>query len=252
MSNPICPVLGILSGISYVSGLDYYKGINEKTMAALSVGTVMVPNPSIILVSIDCDQYAHFLMNRLYDSVSDHVLEGVRKLVHAGCEMLVIASNTGHMAVPKIEAEFPSLQVLHIADCCAHVIKSLGLSKVALIGTKPTMEENYLKDRLARHGVQTTVPETQSQRDDIFRIIVEELSYNKFLDSSRAKMVSEIELLRRDHGVQACILGCTEIELLLAGVTIDGIALIPSADVHITKIASVLAGKIKMSELLPP
>jgi aspartate racemase len=243
--------LGILTGISYVSGLDYFKGINEQCIAETPLEHLMSPNPSIVMVSVDCNKYVKFLMARAYDDVSDHLINGIDKLVSAGCDMLVIASNTGHIAVPAIERKFPALRILHIADCSGFYLKANGYINVGLVGTKPTMEEDYLKQRLTLHGIQTIVPEPTETRDEIYRIIIEELSYNNFLDSSRQKLVQIIENLR-DRGAQACILGCTEIELLIKDGDVEGIELIPSAQLHIKTAAKVLLGQISIYDVLPP
>ena len=93
--------LGILTGISYVSGLDYFKGINERVLANTPKCHVMSPNPSIVMVSVDCDEYVHYLTLKSFAKVEEHLLTGVRNLVAAGCDILVIASNTGHICVPQ-------------------------------------------------------------------------------------------------------------------------------------------------------
>lgn len=206
--------LGILTGVSYVSGLDYFKGINEKVLAETPKCHVMSPNPSIIMVSIDCDEYVHYLTMKSFDEVVEYLLVGVRKLVVAGCDILVIASNTSHICVPAVEKEFPNLKILHIADCCAVQLKKQGLSIVGLIGTKPTMEEDYLKSRFLLHGITTLVPEEEQTLKEIYRIICQELSYNVFKDRSRAVFVQEIDKLK-ERGAEAFISGCTEIELLI-------------------------------------
>jgi aspartate racemase len=244
------PTLGILTGISYVSGLDYFKGINEKVLAGTPKGHLMSPNPSIVMVSVDCDDYVHYLTMKSFSSVAEHLLDGVRKLVAAGCDILVIASNTGHICVPAVEREFPQLNILHIADCCAFQMKKQGFSKVGLIGTKPTMEEDYLKLRLLRHGITTIVPDEEHAREEIYRIIYEELSFNVFLDESRMKMVKAIRGLG-ERGIEACILGCTEIELLVQQEHVPGLPLIPSAEIHIQTAANVLLDKIKLDDVLP-
>ena len=243
--------LGILSGISYVSGIDYFKGINERVLENTPISHVMSPNPSIVLVSVDCDQYVQYLFDKEYDRVANHILAGVHKLVSAGCNTLVIASNTGHIAVPAIERVYPSLRILHIADCCGHYLKSKGYTNVGLIGTKPTMEEDYLKDRLALHGIQTMVPETNAARSEVYRIIIEELSYNKFFDESRQRLVEIVGSLR-ERGAQACIMGCTEIELILSSSDVSDIELVPSAQIHIQSIADVILGSLAIEEVLPP
>jgi aspartate racemase len=245
------PTLGILTGISYVSGLDYFNGINEKVLAKTPKCHLMSPNPSMVMVSVDCDAYVHYLTLKLFAKVDEHLLTGVRKLVKAGCDILVIASNTGHICVPAVEREFPHLKILHIADCCAARLKKRGFSKVGLIGTKPTMEEDYLKSRLLHHGITTVVPEDEQTQEEIYEIIHQELSYNIFTDESRTKMVQVIRELEA-QGTEACILGCTEIELLVQQEHVPGFLLLPSAEIHIQTIANVLLGKVALEDVLPP
>ena len=244
------PALGILTGISYVSGLDYYQGINERFCADTPKGHQMVPNPPIVMASVDCDEYVHYLTLRAFDKVAEHLLVGVRKLAAAGCDLLVIASNTGHIAVPAIEREFPKLRILHIADCFAHRLRRKGIANVGLLGTKPTMEEDYLKSRLSLHGITTVVPEEEELQEEIYEIICQELSFNIFRDESRAKMVESI-LELRVRGAEACILGCTEIELLVKQEHVPDFALFPSAETHIETAASVLLQKIALEDVLP-
>ena len=243
------PKLGILTGISYVSGLDYYKGINERVLANTPRCHLMSPNPPLVMASVDCDEYVHYLTHSPA-KVANHLLAGVRSLVAAGCDLLVIASNTGHIAVPAIVNEFPDLAVLHIADCCAAELKGQGFSRVGLIGTKPTMVEDYLKSRLLLHGITTLVPEDERRQDEIYDIICQELSYNVFRDESRAKMVDVIRGLEA-RGAEACILGCTEIELLVQEEHVPGFPLLPSAEVHIRTSADVLLGRMEREDLLP-
>lgn len=244
------PTIGILTGISYVSGIDYFKEINEKVLADSPQGYIMSPNPPIVMVSIDCDEYVHYLSSKSFKKVDEHLLKGVRKLVAADCEILVIASNTGHICVPAVQKEFPNLNILHIADCCASKLKKQRFSRVGLIGTKPTMEENYLKDRLSLHGITTFVPEAEQTQEEIYEIICQELSYNVFTDESRAKMVKEIRRLEA-RGAEACILGCTEIELLVQQEHVPTFPLLPSAAIHIETVANVLLQKLKLEDVLP-
>ena len=243
--------LGILTGISYVSGLDYFKGINEAVLAGTPPHHLMSPNPSIVMASVDCDEYVHLLTLESFSEVDKHLLAGVRQLVASGCDTLVIASNTGHICVPAIEKAFTDLKILHIADCCASELNRQGHTNVGLVGTKPTMKEDYLKSRLSLHGITTLVPEDEKLQDEIYEIICQELSYNVFRDGSREKIVEVIRGLEA-RGAQACILGCTEIELLVKQEHIPDIPLLPSAEIHIQAAANLLLGKVDLADLLPP
>ena len=244
------PTLGILTGISYVSGLDYFKGINEKVLTNTPQYHIMSPNPSIVMVSVDCDKYVHYFTMKSFDKVIEHLLTGVRKLVVAGCDMLVIASNTGHICVPAVEREFPELKILHIADCCALQLKQQGFSKTGLIGTRPTMEGNHLKSRFFRHGITIIVPEEVQTQAEINKIICHELSYNVFRDESRATMVKAIRGLEA-LGAEVCISGCTEIELLVQQEHVPEIPLLPSAEIHIQATADILLEKLVLEDVLP-
>ena len=242
--------LGILTGISYISGLDYYESINRLVTEGSSVGHEMRPNPEIVMVSVDCDRYVSLLNTDAYDEVSQHLLRGVEKLVQAGCRLLVIASNTGHIGVPTIEKAFPDLGIVHIADCSAAKVRESGFSKIGLIGTKPTMENDFLTARLESHDIATIVPSDPSARNRIYDIICEELSFNTFRNESRDFMIGEIRSLS-DRGAQACLLGCTEIELLVQQEHIPEVPLLPSAKIHTAEVADILLGRRQLEDLLP-
>ena len=92
------PVVGILTGISYVSGVDYYKNINEQYGKLVGKRHIMPPNPTMLLASCDCDIYAKYLCDEEWDHLYGHV----RMLVAGGADFLVIASNTGHMSVSSL------------------------------------------------------------------------------------------------------------------------------------------------------
>ncbi len=247
----MAPNVGILTGISYVSGLDYYRGVHERVLARTSVRHLMPPNPPLTMVSLDCDEYAYYLTEGAFDRVVAYLLMGVDKLVATGCDLLIIASNTGHICVPAVEAAHPQLNVLHIADCSAHQLKQLGVSQVGLVGTQPTMEESYLHDRLVLHGISTMIPEDGTVREEIYRIIYEELSLNEFHEESRATVVEAIRALGA-QGAGACILGCTEIELLVQQEHVPELRLLPSAETHIQIAADILLGDLRVEDVLPP
>ena len=135
--------LGVLTGISYVTGLDYYKRINEYFMRIRNPIYSLSPNPNLVFASVDCDKYVHLLEKRQFDKVSNHLMEGVKKLVDSGCNYLAIASNTGHICYEDVKQKYPTLNIIHIADCIAREFKKKSYGNVGLVGTKPTMEENH-------------------------------------------------------------------------------------------------------------
>ena len=114
------------------------------------------------------------------------------KIAAAGVDILAIASNTGHMAHTAIEQKYPDLATLHIADCTAAAIKAQGLSRVGLLGTKPTMTQPYLVDRLAQHGIECIKPEHEADLDGIFNCIKYELGFGQFKDTTREYFLNQV------------------------------------------------------------
>lgn len=169
------------------------------------------------------------------------------KLVGAGVDFLVIASNTGHLCAPRVREVHPSLPILHIADVTATAIKAKGFTKVGLLGTEPTMREAYLKDQLALHGIETVTPETDEDLRQIFEYIMHELGFNVFKDETRTFFVDQVRKLVA-RGASGVILGCTEIELLIKQEHVPDVPLFPSAELHIEAAAKVAAGKVDIKE----
>ena len=244
------PVGGILSGISYISGVDYYKGINDKVTQLVPKKHLMPPNPLLLMVSVDCDEYAKLLVAGDWEGVCAYLAPNAERLVRAGADFLVIASNTGHIAVPAIARLCPSLPCLHIADCTARAIKARGFETAGLLGTEPTMREAYLKDRLALHGLGVLVPERDEDLRQIFQHIMHELGFNIFKDETRAFFAAQVRALAA-RGAQCVILGCTEIELLIQQEHVPEVPLFRSAELHIEAVASVLAGQAKVLDFAP-
>lgn len=272
------PTLGLLTGISYVSGLDYYKHINERFARIAKdtprlAGAVMVPNPPMVMVSVNCDRYATSLVAEDWPAVAEYLLTAVGRLVAAGADVLCIASNTGHIAAEHIAARHPALQLLHIADTTARYAESRGWRKVGLLGTAITMRQPFLKERLARHRLDVLVPEGLEDQETLFGIIMHELSAGRLPAAAREFVCSLVSEMAA-RGADAVILGCTELELLFDGETdmdlqgphasdrapsVSGRAavpapalpLLPSGRVHMEAAACLAAGIRGVSEYMP-
>ena len=140
-------------------------------------------------------------------------MTGTFRVETAGADFLVLGANTAHKVAPQIEREI-GIPLLHIADATARVIRNAGFATVGLLGTRFTMEEAFVRDRLARrHGIEVLIPDKR-EREAIHRIIVDELCAGEIRDDSRAEHVRIIEGLAT-RGAQGVVLGCTEIPLLV-------------------------------------
>lgn len=244
--------LGLLTGISYVSGVDYYRGINERIGKLVLPINGMERNSDMIVVSVDCAEYVRLLNAQDDDGVKEYLFAGVKKINSAGVDFLVIASNTAHICYDLVRTRLPQLPILHIADCIAAAAKGRG--KIGLLGTKPTMRDgSWLKTRLAQHGIEVVVPASEADQQRCYDIICQELSFNNFQESSRAFYVDLARKLHLEHGaVGGVILGCTEIELLVRKGDADDVPFFRSAELHIEVASKVQAGLVSIDDLLPP
>jgi aspartate racemase len=200
--------IGLIGGLSPESTVEYYKlicaGFNKK-MGKLNF-------PTITLRSLNLQKVLDFFKADQWDKVADEMIAAINDLENAGADFLAITANTPHNALEAIRAR-SSLEVLSIMDAVAKEIKKESVSKVALLGTKPTMEYGFFQQTFTREGIQTIVP-GEEDRDYLDRLIWEKLSYGKMEVVDRMR-VREIAQGLISLGAEGIILGCTELPLLV-------------------------------------
>jgi aspartate racemase len=202
--------IGLIGGMSWESTVPYYRQINEFVKERLGG----LHSAKIILHSLDF--YEVQLLQKAGDwHAAGHLLAAAaRSLEFAGADCVVVCTNTMHKVAPAIEAAV-RIPLLHITDPTAGVIKAAGFSAVGLIGTRFTMEQDFYRDRLtSRHGLAVLTP-SSADRDEIHRIIFEELCVGKVVPGSRETYRRVIQSLAA-QGAEAVILGCTEISMLIS------------------------------------
>ena len=201
--------LGLIGGMSWESTVPYYRLINETIKARLGG----LHSARLVIYSVDFDEIATLQHAGDWDAAGQVLADAARRLERAGAQGLVICANTMHKVGPAIEAVV-RVPVLHVVDAVADDIRAAGFHNVGLLGTRFTMEQPFYAERLARHGLQTLIPE-QADRELVHRVVYEELCLGKIVDDSRdAYRRIMAELVAR--GAQAIILGCTEISMLVS------------------------------------
>jgi aspartate racemase len=201
--------IGILGGMSWESTQLYYQLMNGAVREQLGG----LHSAELILYSVDFDQIEKMQHRGDWAALGLLLASYAEKLVAAGADGLVIATNTMHKVVPTIQRHI-DIPVLHIADCTGQVIEDRGLKRVGLLGTKFTMEDAFYKDRLSdQFGIEVLVPDA-SARHTVHDIIYQELCLGKINAASKAQFLNIIQQLS-DNGAEAVILGCTEIGLLV-------------------------------------
>lgn len=200
--------IGLIGGMSWEASAVYYQLLNRQVQARLGG----LHSAKIALISLDFDEPAGLARTSAWAELADLLSDAARKLEAAGAGVLVIGANTAHRVAEEVAASV-SIPVLHICDCTAAAITADGLSTVALLGTRYTMEEAFFRDRLHANGLNVLVPDA-AERAEIHRIILDELVLGRLEDSSRQTCRKIISRLA-GQGAEGVILGCTELPLLL-------------------------------------
>ena len=203
-------ILGLLGGMSWESSIEYEKHINRLVRERIGG----VASADLIIRSFNFADIEMLQAAGTWDAAADLLAEAAVQLESAGAEAIVLCTNTMHKVADRIQQAI-TIPLLHIADATGAEIVKHRLRRVLLLGTKLTMEEDFYSSRLeASFGLEVVIPKL-GQRNEIHRVIYEELVQGKVVDASREyfkSVIAEFEL----SGVEAIIAGCTEIELLLS------------------------------------
>lgn len=201
--------IGMLGGMSWESTLGYYQALNEGVKQTLGG----FHSARICMVSIDFDEIEKLQQQGLWDDTAVILSKAAQSVEAGGADFLLICTNTMHKVADEI-AQNISIPILHIADATAKELITDKVTRVGLLGTRFTMEQDFYKGRLVeQHGIEVLVPESEEQTL-IHDVIYNELIMGKISDSSRVEYLKIIDSLHQ-RGAQAVILGCTEIALLV-------------------------------------
>ncbi|WMY75159.1 aspartate/glutamate racemase [Buttiauxella selenatireducens] len=201
--------IGLLGGMSWESTIPYYRLINEGVKQRLGG----LHSAKIVLHSVDFHEIEACQAKGEWDLAGDMLAQAALGLQKAGAEGIVLCTNTMHKVAHHIESRC-TLPFLHIADATGRAITAQNVQRVALLGTRYTMEQDFYRGRLhAEFGIESLIP-NEEQRLRINQIIFEELCLGKITAESKHFYQQVIEELQ-GQGAQGVIFGCTEIGLLL-------------------------------------
>ena len=200
--------LGLIGGTGPESTVPYYRGI----VFAVQRETGNFPPLTIESVSV-------FDVLRLcgageYEKLTGYLLEAVRNLAGAGAEVAALTGNTTHIVFDRLQALSPIPLVSMVEATCRETVRR-GLDRVGLLGTIFTMEEEFFRVPFREQGIQVAVP-TRAEREYLNRVIADELELGTVREESRARVLAMVERMAREDGIQAVILGCTELPMLLS------------------------------------
>lgn len=201
--------IGLIGGMSWESTITYYQLLNEAAKDALGG----LHSAKILLYSVDFFEIEALMSRGDWDAAAD-LLGGVaERLQRAGADFVLICTNTLHKVAPQVQARI-SVPLVHIAEAAADELLAKGIRRVALLGTKYTMTQEFYRDKLVNRGIEVLIPEGDDV-DLVNRVIFDELCLGVVKPESKAeylRVINELQL----RGAEGVLLGCTELGLIVS------------------------------------
>jgi len=200
--------VGVIGGMSWESSQLYYRLINQGVQKRLGG----LHSASLLMVSVDFAPIEELQHLGDWDGAAKILIEAARGLEAGGADFFLIASNTMHLVAEAV-ADAVNMPLLHIADATAEQLLGDKLRRVGLLGTAFTMELEFYRERIEQQGIEIVVPELHD-RQMVHDIIYQELCLGKIDTDSREIYLAIIDRMCEQR-IEAVILGCTEIGMLI-------------------------------------
>ena len=217
--------IGLIGGMSWESSIEYYRIINETAKEKLGG----LHSAKSLMVSVDFAEIEKLQHEDRWDEAAQTLVKCAQDLERGGADFIVLCTNTMHKVADQIIAGI-NIPFLHIADATAEKVKTAGIKRIGLLGTRFTMEHDFYKGRLINNfGLEVLTP-NEKDREIVHRVIYEELVLGKIVEDSRKEYRRIIHALI-EQGAEGIILGCTEIELLVKAQDAS-VPLFPTSYIH--------------------
>jgi aspartate racemase len=220
--------LGLVGGLGPESTIDYYRRILDAWRAE-DPDTA----PPIVIDSLDVRRALHLVATNRAVLV-EYLANSVQRLAAAGADLVAMTANTPHLVFDDVAARAP-VPLVSIVETCAREAARRGLRRVALLGTRFTMEASFYPAVFARHGIDVVVPD-EAERIWVHDRYVNELLVGDFRDATRDGLVALLTRLRHDAGIDGIVLGGTELPLILPGSEVAGLPVLDTTALHVAAI----------------
>jgi aspartate racemase len=223
-------IIGMIGGIGPESTIDYYKRLLDGTQTRNRGG----PAPSIIINSIDLQKGLALLGANHLSELTEYIVPEVMRLNGAGAEFGFLAANSPHIVFDDISRRSPIPLISIVEATCAEA-KARGLKKLGLLGTRFTMHGRFYPDVFTREGIALTVP-TPEEQDYIHDKYLNELIPGLFLPKTREGLLAIAMRMKKEDGIEALILGGTELPLILTDNSSLAIPFLDTTQIHVNAI----------------
>ena len=218
--------LGMIGGVGPESTIDYYKNIIAMYRELQPDGSY----PQFVVNSINLQKGIDFMNANDLAGMASFLLEEIEKLPRAGAQFGIVAANTPHIVFDDIAPKLP-IPFISIVQATLDYAKARELKRLALFGTRYTMQADFYQKVFSREGIDLAVPEPKDQ-DYIHEKYFAELVPGNFLPQTRENLLAIVDRMRDKSSIDGVILAGTELPLLLRGESHNGVALLDTGKIH--------------------
>jgi len=219
-------ILGIIGGVGPESTIDYY----QKIIALYRKRTHDGSYPQFIINSINLKKGLDFMEANNLAGMAGYLLEEIGKLAHAGATFGLISANTPHIVFDEVASSSP-IPLISIVEATCAAAKARGLKRLALFGTRYTMNATFYPRVFSREGIELVTPNTNEQ-NYIHDKYLNELVSGKFLPETRAGLLAIVDRMKENTAIDGVILAGTELPLILRDGEHNGIPLLDTTEIH--------------------
>ena len=210
--------IGIVGGIGPESTIDYYRLF------------IAAGHTQIIINSVTVQRLVGMMFNGDTTGVADYLTEAVETLARAGADVAIIGANTPHIVFDEVQSR-SRIPLVSIVEAVADHVQAAGMRRVGLLGTRFTMTGTFYSDVFARRGLSLVVP-ASADLDYVHDKYLGEFLHNQFLPETREGVLAVIDRMKRHAGVEAVVLGGTELPILLRADAHNEVALLDTTKIH--------------------
>ena len=221
--------IGLVGGTGPESTLMYYKELNSR-IDKITDGKAM---PDIVIESVNFRRAWDYVCAERYDLLTDYLAEKVTCLQNSGAEVISLTAVTMHLVIDDIIAK-TNADLISIPKAVCKEALSAGYKKIGLLGTIFTMEKDYMKKDFLEAGIKVCVPDKED-RDLVAKRIYEELEAGIVKESTLKELQGIIAKMRDEKGIEAVVLGCTELPLILNSGNCP-VPCLDSVEIHINEL----------------
>ena len=218
--------LGMIGGVGPESTIDYYKNIIAMYRERKPDGHY----PQFVINSIDLQKGIDFLEANNLDGMTDFLLSEIDKLPRAGADFGIIAANTPHIVFDEVRSRAP-IPFISIVEASCDQAKQRGLKRLALFGTRYTMQANFYQKVFAREGIELVAPDPKDQ-DYIHEKYFAELVPGIFRSETRQNLLAIVDQMKSKIDIEGVVLAGTELALILRDESHNGIPLLDTGKIH--------------------